>query len=97
MQSDPVNPSHYKGDYAMRVIEDFELDFLKGTVIKYLLRAGKKDDELQDLQKAEWYLQRKIANLQRTQSSRTDNSDSPDSKSSGKRKIESWNTSYSPS
>lgn len=65
--SDPVQPSHYHGDYVMRVIEEFGLDFLSGTVVRYLLRAGFKDDnpELQDLKKAKWYLERKIANLER--------------------------------
>jgi hypothetical protein len=64
--SDPINPEHYRGDAAMRVIEDFDLDFLSGTVVKYLLRAGKKGDnpEIQDLKKAMWYLQRKISNLE---------------------------------
>jgi hypothetical protein len=66
---DPINPDHYKGDSVMRIIEDFGLDFCLGTVVKYLLRAGHKEgnSELQDLQKAEWYLQRKIANLKRQQ------------------------------
>lgn len=61
--SDPVNPAHYQGDYVMRVIEDFNLDFLRGTVVKYLLRAGNKpgDSSLQDLRKAKWYLDRLIA------------------------------------
>lgn len=65
--SDPVRPAHYQGDYAMRIIEDFNLDFLSGTVVKYLLRAGGKpgDPELQDLRKAHWYLSRKIANLEK--------------------------------
>ncbi len=65
--SDPVNPQHYHGDYVMRVIEDFQLDFLKGTIVKYLLRAGGKpgDSELQDLKKAKWYLERKINNLEK--------------------------------
>jgi len=63
--NDPVNPVHYKGDYVMRIIEDFNLDFLSGTVVKYMLRAGNKetDSELQDLKKAKWYLERKIRNL----------------------------------
>jgi hypothetical protein len=62
---DPVNPAYYQGDYVMRIIEDFRLDFLSGTVVKYLLRAGDKEQnsELQDLKKAEWYLARKIHNL----------------------------------
>ena len=64
---DPVNPQHYQGDYVMRVIEDFRLDFLTGTIVKYLLRAGNKpgDSDLQDLKKAQWYLNRKIANLEK--------------------------------
>lgn len=62
--SDPVNPEHYKGDYVMRVIEDFQLDFLDGQVVKYILRSGNKPGEpsVRDLEKALWYLQRKIAN-----------------------------------
>jgi len=65
--SDPVNPQHYQGDYVMRIIEDFKLDFLRGTVVKYLLRAGNKsnDSELQDLKKARWYLDRKISNMEK--------------------------------
>jgi hypothetical protein len=64
--SDPVKPEHYHGDYVMRIIEDFKLDFLSGTIVKYLLRAGNKpgDSELQDLKKARWYLERKIANAE---------------------------------
>lgn len=66
-QTDPVNPSHYRGDYVMRIIEDFKLDFLDGQVIKYILRAGKKDGDntLEDHKKAAWYLNRKIENMER--------------------------------
>jgi hypothetical protein len=35
--------------------------FLKGNVIKYLARAGKKDDELQDLKKALHYLEKLVS------------------------------------
>ena len=65
--NDPVNPAHYKGDYVMRIIEDFELTFVDGTIIKYILRAGRKPNEsaLQDYKKALWYLQRKISNLEK--------------------------------
>ena len=58
------HPSHYKGKRfeAIDVIEDFELDFNLGNVIKYILRSHKKDDYLQDLKKALWYLQREIEN-----------------------------------
>jgi hypothetical protein len=63
---DPVNPAHYKGDYVMRVIEDFGLDFLDGTTLKYILRSGRKPDEpaIIDYKKARWYLDRKIQNLE---------------------------------
>lgn len=59
------HPDHYqRGDMeAIDVIEaftDHPDDFLKGNVLKYLLRAGHKNDELQDLQKAHWYLTRLI-------------------------------------
>jgi Protein of unknwon function (DUF3310) len=64
---DHVTPTHYQGDYVMRIIEDFNLDFLRGTVVKYLLRAGNKPDqpELVDLLKAKWYLERKIKQLEK--------------------------------
>lgn len=60
---DVVNhPSHYKsGKFeAIEVIEAFDLhrDFRLGNAAKYLLRAGKKDDELQDIDKALKYLTR---------------------------------------
>jgi hypothetical protein len=38
--------------------------FLKGNAIKYLWRAGKKDDILQDIRKALWYLNRLISHME---------------------------------
>lgn len=66
---DVVNhPSHYKaGKFeAIEVIEAFDLnrDFRLGNAAKYLLRAGKKADELEDLKKAAKYLSRYIAELE---------------------------------
>ena len=64
--SDPVhNPSHYKsgGIEVIDVIEAFGLNYRLGNVIKYVLRAGRKDDLLQDLEKAAWYLDREIDKL----------------------------------
>lgn len=59
------NVSHYKGDYVMRVIEDFGLGFCLGNVVKYILRAGRKTpNRLTDLKKAKWYLEREINNLE---------------------------------
>jgi hypothetical protein len=68
--SEQVNhPQHYGGEdnpyEAIKVIEAWDLDFHLGNTVKYISRAGKKDidKELQDLNKALWYLQRKIENL----------------------------------
>jgi len=45
------------------IIEMYDLNFSLGNVIKYVLRAGKKEGEsdLDDLNKALWYLQREIS------------------------------------
>lgn len=62
------HPSHYGGDNVfetINVIEAWGLDFHLGNTVKYISRAGKKDadKEIQDLEKAKWYLERKIRNL----------------------------------
>ena len=49
------------------VCKDYALNFNRGNVIKYLARAGKKQDELQDLRKALDYLQREIEHLEEVQ------------------------------
>ena len=67
--SDPVNrPAHYT-DGKIEVIdfiEDKKLGFCLGNAIKYISRAGKKDNNsyLQDLKKAKWYLDREIAKFE---------------------------------
>jgi hypothetical protein len=65
LMSNIDNPSHYDGKTlkAIDVIEDFELDFHLGNVVKYTLRAGKKDSALDDLEKAVWYLNRRISQI----------------------------------
>ena len=66
--SDPVNrPAHYT-DGKIEVIdfiEDKRLGFCLGNAIKYISRAGKKDPakEVEDLEKAVWYIQRRIKEL----------------------------------
>lgn len=65
--SDPVNhPAHYGGSEnpfeAIKVIEAWGLGFCLGNCIKYIARAGKKGNRLEDLRKAKWYLEREIAN-----------------------------------
>jgi hypothetical protein len=63
---DNVNhPPHYK-KYPVEVIEITEqLDFNRGNAVKYILRAGHKAgvDELEDLSKAAWYVNRAIEKL----------------------------------
>jgi len=68
--SDIVNkPAHYtahpSGVECITVTEHFS--FLRGNAIKYLWRAGIKGDEIEDLKKARWYVDREIANLERKQ------------------------------
>jgi hypothetical protein len=65
---DPVNhPSHYT-DGKIEVIdyiEDKKLGFCLGNAVKYISRAGKKDPtkEIEDLNKAAWYIERRIKEL----------------------------------
>ena len=64
------HPEHYGGSEniyeVIKVIENWDLDFHLGNTVKYISRAGKKDTdkELQDLKKAQWYLERRIQNLE---------------------------------
>lgn len=63
------NPQHYGGEdntyEAIKVIEAWGLGFNLGNVVKYISRAGKKDEIVQDLEKARWYLDREINNLKK--------------------------------
>lgn len=56
------HPQHYSkgGIEAIDVIEAFDLNFRLGNVVKYILRAGRKGDRIEDLKKAMWYLNREI-------------------------------------
>jgi hypothetical protein len=66
------HPSHYGGKdnvyEAIKVIESWELNFSLGNAVKYISRAGKKAgaDELEDLKKARWYLDREIQRREKT-------------------------------
>ena len=61
------HPKHYNmGKYeAIDVIEDWGLGFNLGYTVKYISRAGHKDNILQDLKKALWYLDREIQKLEK--------------------------------
>ena len=51
------HPRHYNEGKieVIDIIEDWGLGFHDGNVIKYILRAKFKGDEIQDLEKAVWY------------------------------------------
>lgn len=60
------HPDHYHGKdnpyEAIKVIEAWNLGFNLGNVIKYISRAEHKENALEDLKKAKWYLEREINN-----------------------------------
>lgn len=57
---DNINPDHYDADVQpIDLIEAQELGFHEGNIVKYVSRWDKKGG-LEDLQKANWYLQRLI-------------------------------------
>ena len=54
---------HYEatGDYdIIDVCNHYNLNFNRGNVLKYIARAGRKDDEIQDLEKAKDYIEREL-------------------------------------
>ena len=63
------HPAHYGGAdntyEAIKVIEAWRLDFCLGNCLKYICRAGNKNAKLtlEDLRKAQWYLNREIERL----------------------------------
>lgn len=61
---DAVNhPPHYNlhpaGVECITIVE--HMPFNIGNAIKYLWRCGLKNDEIEDLEKARWYIDREIA------------------------------------
>ena len=59
------NPTTYKGVEVIQLTE--QMNFNRGNAVKYIARAGlkSKETEVQDLQKAAWYIKREIERLQR--------------------------------
>ena len=75
---DLVNfPPHYNQSMIqpIDVIEDWDLNYNLGNLIKYISRYRYKGSPLQDLQKAQWYLERAISVLERGETSEQCNSD----------------------
>ncbi len=64
---DPIRPAHYTslGIEPILVIEAWELGFCLGNTVKYISRAPHKGRELEDLKKANWYLDRRIEQLEK--------------------------------
>jgi hypothetical protein len=66
---DAIRPKHYGGEVnpfePLKIIEYYNLNFAMGNVLKYSLRAGRKDPskEIEDLEKAQFYLNRQIQKL----------------------------------
>jgi hypothetical protein len=65
---DPIaKPAHYTfSSVEVRdAIAAWELSFVLGNVVKYVVRAGRKGDALEDLRKARNYLEYEIARRER--------------------------------
>lgn len=67
--NDNVNhPFHYQTERGMEAIDVIEAFFSTnyhlGNAFKYMSRAGKKNDEREDIQKAIWYLNRYLLTLE---------------------------------
>ena len=65
--NDPVNhPSHYTYGKieVIDYIEDKGFDFCLGNAIKYISRAGHKQNAVEDLKKAIFYINREIKKLE---------------------------------
>lgn len=71
IEKNVVHPIHYGGAddpyETIKVIEAWNLGFHLGNTVKYISRAGKKDGNstLQDLLKAQFYLNREIELLEK--------------------------------
>lgn len=67
--TDNVNsPTHYRagGIETIDFIEAKKLGYNLGNVVKYVSRADYKGRLIEDLKKAEWYLKREIANMEKS-------------------------------
>lgn len=75
MTDDVINsPKHYTA-YPVEVIELTEhMNFNRGNAVKYIARAGLKDPskEIEDLQKAAWYINREIQRIETLQDAEHD-------------------------
>ena len=72
MSNDIVSsPEHYIAGRTYeprKVIMDWGLNFYLGNALKYISRAGRKEDAITDLQKAKQYIDFEIERLQEAKS-----------------------------
>jgi hypothetical protein len=63
--TDAINPPHYQdhpsGIQCIQITE--HMNFCLGNAIKYIWRAGLKNNAIEDLEKARWYLDREIEKM----------------------------------
>ena len=66
------HPKHYnQGSIeVIDAIEDWGLNFCEGNVVKYVARHRLKNEPLEDLKKARWYLNRLILKLEKENGNR---------------------------
>ncbi len=60
------HPKHYNQYSGIEIIDLVEqMNFNRGNAVKYIARAGFKnpETEVQDLEKARWYIDREISRL----------------------------------
>lgn len=60
------HPAHYNTGAieVIAAIDDWKLGFCEGNAVKYIARAKHKGRELEDLQKAAWYIKHRIEQLE---------------------------------
>lgn len=67
--TDAIDPPHYQAHPSgIQCIEITEhMNFCLGNAIKYIWRAGLKNNAIEDLEKARWYIDREIARIEHEQ------------------------------
>ena len=69
--TDPVNHTSHYTAYPVEVIQlTAWMNFCRGNAVKYLTRAGlkDKDKEVEDLEKARWYVDRELERIKKEKS-----------------------------
>lgn len=72
--SNAINPEHYNrlNPQPKDVIRAWGLNFNLGSAVKYISRAGHKDDIVQDLKKAQEFIQFEIDAIEGARAERKD-------------------------